>query len=199
MPESTPNPEAKAPYYVALDGFYALIENNTASEIQIKAAVAALFSETTRPTFNRQKYIDNWAQRHAYDSEGTLLNAGDDSDDPPETGDIVTKKLALLSDVTAFLVANEHAMTTDDQKIELLERATEFFIRKKREDDVQPVLGASVAPYLAHNIEMAGLGVNREERARRGKFIINAMTGRWLIRSDLGPTFRNGMRRALKN
>lgn len=192
------------PYESSVDEFYIILKRKTATQNHIAMALAGLLSEATRPDTNRQRYIDNWSQRYEYDAEGILIDAGAGQDFETEEdaivagdneADITATKLDLLSDVTAFLVGSEYSTLSFGQREALLNRAEGFFKAVEMDGIMDEILGNALAPYVALDVERAALGDDTAARVRRGRYVLDNLSRRALLR---GPRERN-LRRNLRH
>jgi hypothetical protein len=205
MPEQPHAPEAKTPFDTSVDEFYDVLNRNTASRTHIAIALASLLEESTTSAINRERYITNWSERYEYDIEGILIDAGagGDSADEDEASeeiddmaDILSRKLELLSDVTAFLVGSESSTLNFIQREVLLDRAEKFFIAQQMDGVLGDVLGNALAPYVALDAERAALGDDTEARVRRGRYVLNNLGRRSLLQRKRERGLRRNLRQA---
>lgn len=210
MSEFARDPEAQTPYDAALGGFFDMLERNAASEVHIKAALADLLGAAAGNNVNAQTYIDNWSGRHAYDGRGIFADTQgyiDESNDAPETDDVLDKKLSLLGDVGAFLIASKHSLLENEQKEALMYRVGAFFDKRGRYYELASRFGAAVAPYVAHDIDMIEMhsergdyeSAERKTLIKRGRFVLRTVDRPPYLHGAVGRVLSSGLRRARRN
>jgi hypothetical protein len=212
MSEFAREPEAKTPYDAAIDGFFGLLDRNAASEMSIRMALANLLAATSGNGIDHNVYLDNWSQRHTYDARGILVdNDGYDDDrsgtEGHETTELISRKLAFLADVGAFLIASPHSLLTNGQKESLMYKVGAFFDQQKRHYELADTFGTAIAPYVAHDIDMIEFASHngdftsddRMARIARGRFVIRIVDRPPYMRGSTGRVLSGGLRRAARN
>jgi hypothetical protein len=212
MAETAQSPE-KTPYERSLDDFFRMLRNSAATQSSIRMTVAGILDNATSPTFDRQKYLDVWAERHEYDVDGILVDAGgpaefDDDGQAYENDNdfILMRKMQLACDVTAFVVASEHSALSDPQKEHLLNRVNSFLENRREEVSDKSLvrgsyymMGEAAAPYIALDVDRAEMGSDKPARLARGRFVLRALESRSFIRNDQRHTLSRTLRLAAKN
>lgn len=207
MSEFPESPE-KTPYERSVDNFFGMLRNSSVSQSGIKIAVAGLLDHATSPVVDRQKYLDNWAERYEFDIDGILVDAGgpaeiDENGRAYEDDNdyILVQKIRLLSDIAAFVVGSEYSTLSETQKGGFLDRVDTYLDRHWPEFDdkalarsLRYAVGEAMAPYVALDAERAGMGDRREDRLARGTFVLRALDRRGLVRNDQ----RRGLARTLR-
>jgi hypothetical protein len=194
MSELAHDPEAKTPFEASVEDFYAMLANDSASPTHISVATGELLDRSTEDTFNRERRIEGWATRYHYDSEGILANGAETNEDI-----MLTQRVGLVCDVTAFLVASEHSMLSDRQKADLLKRADNYLDANGLADVEEDLLGTAIAPYIAHTIDMAELaGVPDPARWQSGRFVLDIMGKQNLLPKHLRKTYTRSLRAATR-
>lgn len=211
MTEFAQGHEAHTPHDAAIDGFFNLLKRNAASETQLKMALAELLGATTGNGINHSVYLHNWSERHSYDVHGIVVDnqgyieEGDSSD--AETPEVLDKKLALLGEVSAFLIASHHSLLNESQKETLMYRVGAFFDARDRHYELADRFGAAVAPYMAHDIDMIEMAgeqgdyesADRAVRIRRGRFVLRTVDRPPYMHAQVGRVMSRGLRRARRN
>lgn len=194
MSETAREPEAKTPFETSIDEFYKMVRNDAASGTQIAAVTSIIVQQATLPGFDAQRRIDNWADRHQYDSEGIVMDSVETSEEI-----ILTRKTDLVCDMTAFLVGSDHSFLSDDQKEALISRATRFLEGQKLGDVADELLGAAIAPYIAHTIDMAEMADTRDpHRWAAGRFVLDVLGKHDLLPKRKRRALQKGLRAATK-
>lgn len=215
MPERPRKPEAKTPLDTAVDAFFEMARQKTSGETHIRFILAALLTEGTTKDCPRQKYIDNWSSRFAYDIDGTLMYVGtvdnestEDDDDVPESEvtndkalaeEVFTRRIEMVTDVTAFFVASQYSTLERGQKRAMLDHAEVFLSGKGLEGELQERLGNAVAPYVANEIDLVLMGDDREHRVARGRAVLDIMDRSALMHNGRRADFARRLRRAAKS
>ena len=192
-------PETRTPYSAATDEFFALFRDALLSEASIREHVSPLMEigmpvNSERLRDFRQKVIDGWSQRYSSEVElgDMLLIDPDELDyDEDDVLDGDTELLdGLLVDVVSFLVGSEYSALNDHQKRLLVARTLAHYSAKDVGLVGKVQLGNALAPYFAHDVERASVGLDANRCIEHGRNVMSLMTDFGLMFNRKKGTFR---------